>query len=236
MQDNTLYLEDYYQHLEQLVLPQESLRRLHELVDEHPGIMLSDLGAITPDIPADFINLAIAKHALYVDLTTYRLSESWHTPVWHSEHQARTSVQSSVPPSPEDELPAEMPSGLTQLGRELLERASDADLAIALFRNRIIHPEQYDDEEQAQMAQDRAAIAVRTRQYWQQLYRKGETQYGSGFLGLLPHYHNCKSQDCAGDFCIILRVDLMPSLPLSSTDRGSNEKSRASSTSLEWKD
>ncbi len=191
MQDNTLYLEDYYQHLVQLVLPEESLRRLHELVDEHPGIMLSDLRAITPAIPADCINLAIAKHALYVDLTTYRLSEPWHTPVWHSRHQARTSVPSSGPPSPEGEFPAEMPSGLTQLGRELLEHASDADLAIALFRNRIIHPEQYDDEEQAQMAQDRAAIAVRTKQNWQQLYREGETQYGSGFLGLLPHYHNC---------------------------------------------
>lgn len=191
MQDNTLYLEDYYQHLEQLVLPEEILRQLHELVDEHPGIMLSDLRTITPDIPADFINLAIAKHALYVDLITYRLSEPWHTPVWHSRHQAHTSVQSSVPPPPEGEFPAEMPSGLTQLGRELLECASDADLAIALFRNRIISPEQYDDEEQAQIAQDRASIAVRTKQYWQQLYREGETQYGSGFLGLLPHYSNC---------------------------------------------
>jgi putative transposase len=187
MQDNTLYLEDYYQHLDHLVLPEESLRRLHELVDEYPGIMLSDLRAIPPDV----INLAIAKHALYVDLTTYRLSEPWHTPVWHSRHQARTSAPSSRSPSPESEFPAEMPSGLTQLGRELLERARDADLAIALFRNRIIHPEQYDDEEQAQMAEARAAIAVRTKQYWLKLYREGEAHYGSGFLGLLPHYHNC---------------------------------------------
>lgn len=74
-----------------------------------------------------------------------------------------------MPPSTEGELPAEMTSGITQIGRELLERASDADLATAVFRNRIIHPEHYDDEEQAQIAQDRATIPLRTKQYWQQL-------------------------------------------------------------------
>ncbi len=191
MQDNTLYLEDYYQHLEQLVVPQETLQHLHKLVDEHPGITLSDLRATTPDIPADFINIAIAKHALYVDLTTHRLSEPWHTPVWRSRYQASVSAQPSILPTTEGELLSEITSGITQIGRELLECASDADLATAVFRNRVIHPEHYDDEEQAQIAQSRATIPVRTRQYWQQLYREGETRYGSGFLGLLPHYHNC---------------------------------------------
>jgi len=204
MQDNTLYLEDYYQHLEHLGVPEETLRRLHNLVDEHPGITLSDLRATTPDIPADFINIAIAKHALSVDLTTHRLSEPWHTPVWRSRHQARVSAQPSMLPSTEGELPPEITSGITQIGRELLERASDADLATAVFRNRVIHPEHYDDEEQAQIAQDRATIPVRTRQYWQQLYREGETRYGSGFLGLLPHYHNCGGRRQISDEVITL--------------------------------
>ncbi len=204
MQDNTLYLEDYYQHLEQLVLPEEILRQLHELVDEHPGIMLSELRAITPDIPADFINIAIAKHALYVDLTTSRLSEPWHTPVWHSRHQAQVSAQPSMLSSSAGELPSEIISGITQAGRELLECASDADLATAVFRNRVIHPEQYDDEEQRQIAQARSAVPARTRQHWAQLYRKAQAQYGNGFLGLLPHYHNCGGRRQISDEVITL--------------------------------
>src|SRR6266581_4690925 len=191
VQDNTLYLEDYYQYLEQLVVPEETLDLLHRLVDEHPGITLSNLRAATHDVPADFINIAIAKHALFVDLTTYRLSEPWRTPVFRNRHQARAYAQPKILSSVSSELPTEITSGITQTGRELLECANDSDLATAVFRNRIIHPEYYDDEEQTQMAQDRATIPARTRQYWQQLYREGETQYGSGFLGLLPHYHNC---------------------------------------------
>ena len=191
MQDNTLYLEDYYQHLEQLVVPEEILKRLHKLVGEHPGITLSELRATTPDIPADFTHIAIAKHALYVDLTTYRLSEAWRTPVWRSRHQASVSAQPSILPSTEGELLTESASFLSSEGKTLLEGASDDDLATAIFRNRVIHPEQYDDEEQSQIAKDQAAIPLRTRQHWKQLYRKAQVQYGSGFLGLLPHYQNC---------------------------------------------
>jgi len=85
-------------------------------------------------------------------------------------------------------------SRITPEGRELLERASDVDLATALFRNRVIHPEFYDDEEQTQMRNKRAAVPTRTRQRWQERYRKAEGHYGSGFLGLLPRYHNCGGQ------------------------------------------
>ncbi len=190
-QDNTLYLEDYYQDLEHLVVPEQALDRLQQLVDEHPGITLADLRAVAHDIPADFINITIAKHALCVDLTTHWLSEPWHTPVFRTRHQARAYAQPKIQSPVSSELAAEITPGITPEGRELLERASDTDLATALFRNRIIHPEHYDDEEQAQLVKDRAAVPVRTRQYWQQLYRAGETQYGSGFLGLLPRYHNC---------------------------------------------
>jgi len=190
-QDNTLYLEDYYQHLEHLVVPEETLDLLHRLVEEHPGITLSALRAAAHDVPADFINMAIAKHALFVDLTTYRLSEPWRTPVFRNRHQARAHAQPTILSSVSSELPPEITSSITSEGRALLEGASDADLATAVFRNRVIHPEHYDDEEQVQLTQDRATVPVRTRQYWQQLYRKGEARYGSGFPGLLPHYHNC---------------------------------------------
>jgi len=91
-------------------------------------------------------------------------------------------------------FPAEAVSRITPEGRELLERASDVDLATALFRNRVIHPEFYDDDAQAQMMNKRAAVPTRTRQRWQERYRKAEVQYGSGFLGLLPRYHNCGGQ------------------------------------------
>jgi putative transposase len=47
-------------------------------------------------------------------------------------------------------------------GRALLEQASEADLALALFRKRVIHPEDYQDDEQAQTAARRAAVPART--------------------------------------------------------------------------
>lgn len=79
----------------------------------------------------------------------------------------------------------------TPEGQALLEQAKDTDLATAIFRNRVIHPEQYNDEEQVRTAQVRAAVPARTRRRWQQWYREAETTYGNGFLGLLPQYHNC---------------------------------------------
>jgi len=60
-QDNALYLEDYYQGLERLVLPDLTLEVLSQLVNEHPGISLSDLRSIS-SISADLINIAIASH------------------------------------------------------------------------------------------------------------------------------------------------------------------------------
>src|SRR6266446_3543222 len=192
VQDNALFLEDYYQDLERLVVPEVVLAVLTRVVKEHPGILLSDLRAET-SIPADLINIAIARHDLYVDVATYRLCEPWHTPVFLNRRAARTS---STYQGQENEaagassLPV-TPANFTEEGRAVLEQASDADLATALFRNRVINPDQYDDDEQAQTAARRLAIPARTRQYWQHLYRIGETRYGSGFLGLLPHYHNC---------------------------------------------
>ena len=191
-QDNALFLEDYYQDLERLVVPEVTLAVLTQAVKAHPGILLSDLRVETR-VPADLIHIAIARHDLYVDMATYRLSEPWHTPVFLNRQAARTFSLSQ-----EQENEATVPSSLqrqpanfTEEGRAVLEQASDADLATALFRNRVINPDQYDDDEQAQTAAQRSAIPDRTRQYWQQLYREGETRYGSGFLGLLPHYHNC---------------------------------------------
>src|SRR6266516_960824 len=191
-QDNALFLEDYYHDLERLVVPEVALEVLTQLVKEHPGILLSDLRTGT-SIPADLINIAIARHDLYVDVATYRLCEPWRTPVFLNRQAARTY---SKPKGQENEatvaspLPV-TPANFTAEGRALLEQASDVDLATALFRNRVIRPEDYHDDEQAQAVARRSAIPVRTKQYWQQLYREGETRYGRGFLGLLPHYHNC---------------------------------------------
>ena len=151
-QDNTLFLEDYYQDLERLFVPEVVLDTLYQMVDEHPGIMLSDLQTAADTISADLINIAIAKHALYVDLATYRLSEPWRTPVFRNRHLARayqkgaTQDEKIVAPS------RDLTSSITLEGRELLERASDVDLATAVFRNRVIHPDHYRDVEQIQIA------------------------------------------------------------------------------------
>ncbi len=191
-QDNWLYLEDYYQDLEKLIVPDADLETLLQVVDKHPGLSLADLRIAASVVSSDRINIAIAKHALYVDLATYRLSEPWRAPVFASRHLARAYAKPKVEVDTSIAPPAltENPS-ITLEGRELLERASDIDLATAVFRNRVIHPGHYDDAEQRQSAEARAAVPARTRQYWQRLYRDAETRYGSGFLGLLPRYHNC---------------------------------------------
>jgi putative transposase len=196
VQDNSLFLEDYYQDLERLTIPETTLEILHQIVEDHPGITLADLHEASPDVPADLINVAIAKQTLYVDLSRYRLSEPWHTPVFRTRALARASTQVGMQETDASPvlLPAEAASRITPEGRELLERASDVDLATALFRNRVIHPEFYDDDEQTQTMNARSAVPARTRQRWQEQYRDAETQYGSGFLGLLPRYHNCGGQ------------------------------------------
>src|SRR6266700_5840439 len=190
-QDNWLYLEDYYQDLERLAVPASTLGVLSRLADEYPGLTLADLRARASEIPADQVNIAIATHALYVDLASCRLSEPWRTPVFRTRRLSRALRG----PTSQDEKriapTQDLASGLTQEGRELLERASDVDLATAVFRNRVIHPEHYHDEEQELLAERRAAVPSRTKRRWQQWYREAETRYGRGFLGLLPHYHNC---------------------------------------------
>ncbi len=187
-QDNALYLEDYYQHLEQLSVPEQTLAVLCQLVDAQPAIMLADLREAAEGIPADLINIAIARHDLHVDLGRYRLSEPAQTPVFRQENSTPGPVlhDHGLP-----SFPTEASSHFTPKGQALFEHATEADSAIAVFRNRVIHPEQYDDEEQARTAEARAAVPARTRRRWQQLYREAETIYGNGFLGLLPQYHNC---------------------------------------------
>jgi len=79
-------------------------------------------------------------------------------------------------------------AGLTPEGRVLLDRARAIDVATAVWRDRVIHPEQYEDEEQAQNSAARAAIPERTKRLWRHAYRMAEKHYGSGFLGLLPRF------------------------------------------------
>jgi putative transposase len=245
-QDNWLFLEDYYQDLERLSIPETTLELLSQRVKEHPGITLADLCTAAHDVPADLINIAIARHALYVDLATHRLSEPWRVPVFPSRSSARAVIhhseenrdqdssdshvtalvgndvswagqewrisavtstditltsEGSVPfalaPSAFDALvqdgkivlhPAPVPSNFTREGQELLDQARDIDMATAVFRNRVIHPDQYDDDEQVQIAERAATIPARTKRYWRQQYREAEDQYGSGLIGLLPQF------------------------------------------------
>jgi putative transposase len=248
-QDNWLFLEDYLQDLEHLVIQEEHLQTLYRIVDSSPGIWLSDLHASTPEIRADLINIAIAKRQLYVDLLSHRLTDRGRTPVYHDEltaraftHRTSISLDMGIDAHPvvieqgarvlwdgqewrlanvgETEIvlisklghPFGLPhtafetlvqtgkmvgvqmhtcTNFTDTGHERLTLASEYDLATAVFRNRVIHPEDYDDEEQAHLAAKRAAVPERTKRHWKQLYREGEVTYGSGFIGLLPDYSAC---------------------------------------------
>lgn len=188
-QENWLYLEDYYADLERLVVPEAALELFYRRIEEHPGMMLSALRMATPELPADLINIAIARHDLYVDLATYRLSEPWRTPVFRNRQMALAFV----PPQTREEIAADSiatknASSLTLEGQKLLEQARDVDLATAVFRNRVTNPDQYDDDEQIQVNARAATIPARTKRRWRQWYREAEQQYGSGFLGLLPQF------------------------------------------------
>jgi len=87
--------------------------------------------------------------------------------------------------------PAPAPSNFTDSGAALLDQARDVDLATAVFRHRVINPDQYDDDEQAQIAERAVAIPARTIRSWRQQYREAESQYGSGLIGLLPQFAHC---------------------------------------------
>jgi putative transposase len=247
-QDNWLYLEDYYQDLEKLVVSEADLQRLFQLIDESPGLLLSDLRTAAFPMNSDQINIAIANYALYVDLNVYRLAEPLRAPVWRSReiarvyhHQSERPIDIGIDAHPviigqgsrvmwdgkpwriavgQTELTltceeggspfplsrsafdalvhdgkivgtrAETRSSITVEGEARLDRAREVDLATASFRNRVINPDQYDDDEQTQIAMRAATIPARTKRHWQQLYRDAETCYGSGYIGLIPHFTN----------------------------------------------
>ncbi len=74
------------------------------MVREQPGILLSDLRLKTEGMHADAINIAIARHALYVDLATYRLSEPWRVPVFPDRSTARAMIR--TPDQTRDQAPS----------------------------------------------------------------------------------------------------------------------------------
>ena len=248
-QDNWLYLEDYYQDLEKLMVTDAELEILHQLVDEHPGVCLADLRVMAESINSDHINIAIANHALYVDLAVHRLTEPERTPIFRTHraapayrHRSSDAGESGIGAHPvlidqgnsviwdgklwrvanagQTEItlisetgepvalpcatfetwikegkivggPSETCSSVTPEGQALLEQADDVDIATAVFRNRVINPDQYHDDEQRSSAAAREAVPRRTRFNWKKWYRDAESQYGSGFIGLLPNYHQC---------------------------------------------
>src|SRR5260370_35898249 len=114
--------------------------------------MLSDLRPAASTISADLINIAIARHALYVDLATYRLSEPWHTPVFRNRNLARAYQKSETRDDEHGASSHHPSSGIPLEGRELLERASDVDLATAEFRTRVLQPDHYTVHDEWQIA------------------------------------------------------------------------------------
>ncbi len=247
-QDNWLYIEDYYQDLERLVVPELALERLYQIVDENKGITLADLRLEVSDIPSDLINIAIARHALYVNLNDYRLTEPRRAQVFRDRtsslvftHRGKGSQDLGVDAHPVeivqgqtilwDGKPWRISVGTTEItlvaddcepfplkhsafealikngkivgvqtntrssitseGQEKLAGGDETAWATAIFRNRIINPDQYDDEEQQKINSNIETIPRRTKLYWKQLYHEAEVQDGSGILGLLPNYKNC---------------------------------------------
>lgn len=248
-QSNWQYLEDYYQDLERLQLPDAALETLHAIVVATPGIKLADLRLESQGTSSDLINIAIARHDLYVDMNSYRLCEPERTPVFRDQKAALEHSYSRDGPENigldahpvviargsrilldsrewciandgpteiiltcDDEGPFLIPravfekwvsdgkivgaeqetySSTTDEGQERLYRARIIDSARAVFRNRVIHPEDYDDDEQSATAEARAKVPKKTKRTWCQSYREAEIRYGNGFVGLIPDYSKC---------------------------------------------
>ena len=248
-QSNWQYLEDYYQDIERLQVSDDALEALLSIVDTIPGILLADLRGQAQGIPSDAINIAIARHDLYIDLNTYRLCEPGYVPVYRDRKTALKHSRSREGPenagleahpvwiergskvlldgrewciandglteiilTGDGSEPFPIPratfekwaasgkivgaeketySSFTPEGQERYDRARDIDLATAEFRNRVIHPEDYDDDEQDAIAEARAKVHERTKRHWRSWYREGEIRYGSGFIGLIPDHVNC---------------------------------------------
>jgi len=248
-QENWLVLEDYYHDLERLTVPEDVLLTLRQMVDETPGMTLAEIHRVTPSLPTDWINIAVAKRQLYVDLLTHRLTDRERTPVYPDEPTARALTYRTPHPALSDSsahpvlmeqgqqvtwdgqpwtignsgetevtliskvgVPfalaqtafevlvreskivgktTSLPSNFTEEGRTRLAQASEQDLATAVFRYRVIHPEVYDDEEQRRLTSHIAAVPQRTKYHWQRLDREGDVRFGSGFIGLLPRYQQC---------------------------------------------
>jgi hypothetical protein len=142
-----------------------------EMWDQPPSIPLeyfdSDLQAAS-ELPADLINIAIARHDLYVDLATYRLSEPWRTPAFRSKPQARAALPASVQNNTESDSPSEViaPPSITPEGQDLLDQAREVDMMAAIFRNRVINPDHFHDDEQAQVTARAENIPARTIRRW----------------------------------------------------------------------
>jgi len=249
--DNWLYLEEYYQDLEKLTISDDALQKLYRIVDETPGISLADLALAAEGVSVDVINIAIARHDLYVDLLTHRLSDrnrrtipvyrdkktahsntyrnknppeggndhsidiktgstvSWDGKEWQLVNPGETGI--TLIDAENNPFPLawtvfealakngqiigvhaeSSPSNFTDAGKEKLACARECDIQTAVFRNRVIHPEEYDDEEQKELAEIIDRIRPRTKRLWCKLYQDGEIKYGSGFIGLIPNYVSC---------------------------------------------
>ena len=247
-QDNWLYIEDYYQDLERLEVSEANLGRLFQLVDEHKGITLADLRLEASEITSDEINIAIARHSLYVDLNRHRLCEPWRAQVFTDQetaltyrHRGETALDLGIAAHPVeivqgqtidwdgrswrinvgkteitlvaddcDPFPLKrsdfealvksgkivgvqtnIRSSITEEGQAKQLHGDSIAWAKAVFRNRVINPDQHDDEEQQKINGIINTVPERTRFHWKRLYREAEVRYGSGILGLLPDYHNC---------------------------------------------
>lgn len=103
--ENIDYLEDYLRgDLEEICIDEEIEQLIQRVVDNEIGVSLADLHKrVNSNIPrdsnredygelgnvADAINVMIARHDVYVDLTKYRLADTEHTRVYPNEEVAR---------------------------------------------------------------------------------------------------------------------------------------------------
>lgn len=169
---NLIFLEDYVKFTS-FVSPQIKTRVL-ERVQEQQGITLAELLARLDKVRANDLYSMIASEQLYVDLKASPLVD--HSQVRLYSEKSSYDAYAEI----EQQLFSNQLSITAQFVQELMSAASPQDLKQANYRLGIVQA--YLDGQ----LKDAQNISLRTLQRWVKRFKEAQTNYGCGYVGLLP--------------------------------------------------
>lgn len=188
---NLMFLEDYVKFTS-FVSPQLTARVL-ERVQQKQGITLAELLASWERVKANDLYSMIASEQLYVDLGASPLADHSQVRLYSDKsiYDAYVLIGShqldpnnlTLPTSTKDRTFLKVETATTIASNQiqaLMSAASPQDLKQANYRSEIV---------QAYLEgklKDPPHISLRTLQRWVKRFKEAQTNYGCGYVGLLP--------------------------------------------------